>query len=96
MYAHVNIWRLNEQGGSTDDTAAREIGTELSKQPGFQSYTLVRTGEREVVAVTLFDTEGHLEAAVAALADFVRARVGPLAAGAPERRGGDVLYHTQA
>jgi heme-degrading monooxygenase HmoA len=95
MYAHVNIWRLNEQGGTTDDTAAREIGAALSKQPGFRSYTLVRTGEREVVAIILFDTADHLDAATGALADFVRARVGPLAAGAPERRRGDVVYHTQ-
>ena len=34
MYAHVNIWQLNEPGRSTDDTAAREIGTQLSQQPG--------------------------------------------------------------
>jgi heme-degrading monooxygenase HmoA len=95
MYAHINIWHLNERGGSSDDTAAREIGAELSKQPGFRSYTLVRTGEREVVAVTLFDSADHLDAATRTLVDFVRARVGPLADGEPERRRGDVLYHTQ-
>ena len=43
MYAHVNIWQLNEPGSSTDDTAAREIGTQVSQQPGFDSYTVVRT-----------------------------------------------------
>lgn len=96
MYAHINIWRLNERGSSTDDTAAREIGTELSKQPGFYSYTLVRTGDDEVVAITLFDTAQHLVTATENVADLVRARVSPLAAGAPERRHGDVLYHTQA
>ena len=96
MYAHINIWRMNEQGGSTDDTTAVEIGTQLSKQPGFNTYTVVRTGEREVVAITVFDTEVHLEEATHAIADFVRARVHPLAQGEPERRRGDVLYHTEA
>jgi hypothetical protein len=91
MYAHANIWRMNERGGTTDDTAAREIGTELSKQPGFNS-----TGEREVVAITVFETADDLDAATAAVAEFVHARVGPLAAGEPERRRVDVLYHTQA
>ena len=43
IYAHVNIWQLNEPGSSTDDTAAREIGTQVSQQPGFDSYTVVRT-----------------------------------------------------
>lgn len=96
MYAHINIWRLNEQGSSTDDTAAREIGTALSREPGFHSYTLVRTADDEVVAITLFDTAQHLVAATDSLADLVRARVLPLAASAPERRHGNVLYHTQA
>jgi heme-degrading monooxygenase HmoA len=96
MYAHVNIWRLNDAGASTDDTAAREVAADLSRQPGFRSYTLVRTGEREVVALTVFDSEDHLEAAVKTLADLVQARVEPLAAGPPERRRGDVIHHTTA
>ena len=96
MFAHVNIWRLSEQGGSTDDTAAREIGSQLAQQEGFKSYTVVRTGEREVVAITVFDTQDHLQQAVHALASFVHERVGPLASGEPERRRGDVLYHTSA
>lgn len=94
MFAHVNIWRLNAAGTSTDDTVAREVGTQLSQQEGFYSYTLVRSGEREVVAISLFDTEDHLEMGMRALADFVRSRVDPLASGPPERRRGDVLYHT--
>ena len=96
MFAHVNIWHLSERGSSTDDTAGREIGTRLSQQEGFQSYTLVRTAEREVVAITVFDTRDHLELAVHSLAGFVRERLAPLAAGEPERRSGDVLYHTSA
>jgi heme-degrading monooxygenase HmoA len=96
MFAHVNILRLTEEGGSTDDTAAREIGTQLAQQEGFRSYTLIRTGEREVVAITLFDTRDHLELAVHSVAGFVRERLAGLAQGEPERRSGDVLYHTTA
>jgi heme-degrading monooxygenase HmoA len=96
MFAHVNIWRLNEAGSSTDDTAAREIGSQLAQQEGFRSYTVVRTGEHEVVAVTVFDTEDHLRQATQALAGFVHERLAPLALGEPDRRRGDVLYHTTA
>jgi len=96
MHAHINVWRLNERGGSTDDTAAREIGTQLSRQPGFQSYTVVRTAEREVVVITVFETREELEAAVHAVAAFARERLAPLQAAEPERRAGDVLYQTQA
>ena len=49
MHAHVNIWRLNEAGASADDAIARAVAGRLAAQPGFRSYTLVRTGEREVV-----------------------------------------------
>ena len=96
MYAHVNIWQLNEPGGSTDDTAAREIGTQLSQKPGFDSYTVVRTAEHEVVVMTVFETRDELEAAMHAVAEFARQRLAPLQAGEPERRRGDVLYHTRA
>ena len=94
MYAHVNIWRLNDAGASSDDTVAREVAGRLRAQPGFRAYTLVRTGEQEVVAVTVFDSEDRLEAALRTVADVVRDRIGPLTAGPPERRRGDVLYHT--
>jgi heme-degrading monooxygenase HmoA len=96
MFAHVNVWRLSEEGSSTDDTAAREIGTRLAQQQGFRSYTAIRTGEHEVVAVTIFDTEDHLRQAVQALAGFVHERLAPLVQGAQERHRGDVLYHTTA
>ena len=96
MYAHVNIWTLNDRGSSTDDTAAREIGTQLARQPGFHSYTVVRTGQREVVVLTIFDTRDELESAMRAVADIARDRLTPLQAGEPQRRAGDVLYHTQA
>jgi hypothetical protein len=96
MYAHVNIRRLSTAGLSADDTAARELAARLGEQPGFRSYTLIRTGEREVVAVTMFESEGQLEAALGAVADLVRSRVAPLVEGEPERRRGEVLHHSTA
>jgi heme-degrading monooxygenase HmoA len=96
MHAQVNIWRLNEAGASADDAVAREVGERLAARPGFRSYTLVRTGDREVVAVTVFDSADQLEAAARAVADLIEQRVHPLAAGAPERRRGEVVFHLAA
>jgi hypothetical protein len=95
MYAHVNIWRMNG-AGSYDDTAAREVAARLGKQPGFRSYTLIRTGQREVAVVTLFDSEEQLHSALESVADFVKERILPLAADLPERRRGQVLYHAES
>ena len=96
MYAHVNIWQVNEAGARADDTVARELVARLRQQPGFLAYTLIKTGEREVVAVTVFDSREQLERAVESVADFVQQRVAPLAAGAPQRRRGEVLHHATA
>jgi hypothetical protein len=96
VYAHVNIWRLSPAGASSDDAAARELAARLREQSGFRAYTVIRTGEREVVAVTVFDSEEQLQRAVGAVADLVRQRIDPLAEGAPERRRGEVLHHVTA
>jgi heme-degrading monooxygenase HmoA len=93
MFARVNIWQMNPAGMSTDDTVAREVAASLAEQPGFHSYTLVRSGEREVVAVLVFDSETHLDAAVKSVAGLVHQRVEPLAAAPPERRRGEVLHY---
>jgi hypothetical protein len=45
MYAHVNVWMMNDVGAVRDDSAAREIAAALRDQPGFRAYTLVRSGE---------------------------------------------------
>ena len=95
-HAHVNIWRLNEAGASWDDSAAREVGARLSAQPGFRSYVLIRTHEWEVVAITIFDSQEQLDAALTAVAHTVETLVKPLAASQPERRAGAVLYERAA
>jgi heme-degrading monooxygenase HmoA len=92
MYAHVNVWRLNAAGDSSSTAAAQEIADHLNQQPGFRSYTLIRTGEREVVAVTVFDTAEQFDAATRAVAGLVARRVDPLVTGPPERRAGKVIY----
>lgn len=96
MHAHVNIWPLNAMGASSNNAIAREIGAGLRKEPGFRSYMLIRTSEQEVVAITVFDSQAQLQAALDRVEDLVHQRVTPLAAGIPQRRNGEVLYHTAA
>ncbi len=95
-YAHVNVWQLTAEDDPANVTAASRIGEALRAQPGFRSYTVIRTGPREVVAVTRFESQARLEAALKTIASLVRERVAPLAARAPERRAGPVLYRTAA
>jgi hypothetical protein len=92
-YAHVNRWSLKARGAAADDTAARRIADELEGQPGFVAYALVRTGAREVVAVTIFETEAQLRRAMRAVAPSVRRHVRPLADAEPERRQGVVVHY---
>lgn len=91
-WAHVNVWRLSAADESENATAARAVGERLRRQPGFCLYALVRTAEREVVAVTVFLSEDELESALDEVADVVGERVRPLAGEAPERRAGPVLH----
>jgi heme-degrading monooxygenase HmoA len=93
MYAHVNVWRLKPGGASSDDAIAHEVAANLRVRPGFRAYTLVRTGEREVVAVTVFDSDAQLREATEQAAAVVQRLVLPLAEGEPERRRGEVLFH---
>ena len=93
MYAHVNVWRLTDEGAAWKDDVASVIGAALQSQPGFRAYTLVRTGEWEVVVITMFASQAELEAAVDAVAPLVRERVTPLTEDVLERRQGSVLFH---
>ena len=88
MYAHVNVWRLTDEGAAWKDDVARAIGAALQVQPGFRSYTIVRTGEWEVVVITVFASQPELDAALAMVAPLVRERVAPLGTDRP--LGGDV------
>ena len=96
MYAHVNVWRLTDQGAAWKDDAARLVAAALRAQPGFRSYTLVRSGEWEVVAITVFESKGELDAALATIAPLVCTTLAPLAEGVLERRSGSVLFHLAA
>jgi hypothetical protein len=96
MYAHVNFWYLADAGATSDNSAARAVAAALREQPGFRAYTLIRTGGVQFIAVTVFDSQFELEAAMDAVAPVVRERVIPLATEKPERHGGEVLYHLTA
>lgn len=96
MYAHVNIWTLSASGATSDNTVAAKIAEQLERAPGFRSYTLVRTGDREVVVVTVFDSRHQLEAAMGLVSEIVSQEVQPLVEGGPSVRQGEVLYHAAA
>jgi hypothetical protein len=96
MYAHVNIWRLSPNGATSENTVASKIAEHLQQAPGFRSYTLVRTADREVVVVTVFDLRHQLEAALGLVGEIVSREVMPLVEGSPSVRRGDVLYHVTA
>ncbi|HEU5197704.1 MAG TPA: hypothetical protein VFW70_23395 [Methylomirabilota bacterium] len=96
MYAHVNVWRLTDEGAHWKDDTACAIGAALQVQPGFRAYTLVRTCEWEVVVITVFASEAELDAALAAVNPLVCERVAPFTEGVLERRGGSVLVHVTA
>ena len=93
MHAHINIWRSSDAGESSSDESAKEMAAVLSRQAGFVSYTLVRTGEREVVAITIFQTNSQLHAALTAAEPVLKSRVERLTEGKPEHRQGDVIFH---
>jgi len=93
MYAHVNVWRLTDEGAAWKHDVASVIGAALRTQPGFRSYTLVRTGEWELVVITAFASHAELDAAVAAVTPLVREMVEPLTEGVIERREGPVLFN---
>ena len=96
MYAHVNVWRLTDEGAAWKHEAASVIGAALGTQPGFRWCTLVRSGEWELVVITAFATQAELEAAIAALTPLVREMVEPLTEGVIERRQGPVVFHLAA
>ncbi|HEY2995765.1 MAG TPA: hypothetical protein VGM22_23355 [Methylomirabilota bacterium] len=96
MYAHVNVWRLTDEGAAWKHDAASVIGAALCTQPGFRAYMLVRTGEWEVVVLTAFGSQPELEAAIAAVTPLVKEMVEPLTEGVIERRQGPVIFHLAA
>lgn len=93
MHAHINIWQTSEAGESSSDTTSREVADRLREQPGFHAYTLVRTGDSEVVAITLFETAAQLHSAIEAISDITQSNIQNLSSGKPVSRAGDVIYH---
>lgn len=96
MHAHIGIWTLNDAGASSSDAMAREIGELLQRQGGFHSYSLVRTAEHEVVAITMFETPAQLHDALEAIDRPIRQNLRNLSSGESERRAGDVVYHIES
>jgi heme-degrading monooxygenase HmoA len=93
MHAHINIWQTSEAGESSSDRTSREVADRLREQPGFHAYTLVRTGDSEVVAITMFETAAQLHSAIESISDLTQSNIHNLSAGKPVSRAGDVIYH---
>lgn len=93
MHAHINVWKISNAGDSRADTIASEIAQTLRGQPGFHAYTLVRTDDNEVVAMTMFETSAQLHAAFEALDEQTRAGMQHTTSGKPEHRAGEVILH---
>jgi heme-degrading monooxygenase HmoA len=93
MHAHINIWRMSDAGDSGSDRIASQIAETLRQQPGFHSYSFVRTGDGEFIAVTMFETNAQLHAALEQIDEQVLRNLHQIAAGAPEQHAGDVLVH---
>src|SRR5687767_9204839 len=92
MDAHVKLWNLNSPCASYDDAAVRELVARLRQQPGFRSFTVLHTDQRELAAVAVFETTEQL----ARVASLLSRTVAPSAARSPDRRRGDVLLKTTA
>ena len=92
MDAHVKLWNVNSPSAAYDDVAVRDLAARLRQQPGFRSFTVLHTDQRELAAVAVFETAEQL-ASVAPLLDCT---VAPAAARSPDRRRGDVLLKATA
>jgi|SRR5215212_10140055 len=92
MDAHVKLWNVNSPSASYDDVAVSDLAARLRQQPGFRSFTVLHTDQRELAAVAVFETAEQL-ARVASLLDCT---VAPSAARSPDRRCGDVLLKATA
>ena len=92
MDAHVKLWNVNSPSASYDDAAVRDLAARLRQQPGFRSFTVLHTDQRELAAVAVFETTEQL-AHVAAL---LNCTVAPSSARDPDRRRGDVLLKATA
>lgn len=93
MHAHVNIWKLNDAGNSGSDRISREMAEALRQQPGFHSYSVVRTDDQEVVVITMFESAAQLHAALESVGGQLRENIEHVSSGRPETRNGDVLFH---
>ncbi|MDP8908508.1 MAG: antibiotic biosynthesis monooxygenase [Chloroflexota bacterium] len=93
MHAHINVWRANDAGSGGSDRLARQVAAHLRQQPGFHSYTFVKTGDAEFVAITLFETNAQLHAALDSLGEDIRENLDHVTEGRPEHHAGDVLVH---
>jgi len=95
-YARAAIFRF-KTGADVEEVVrrVRERASGLRQQPGFVSYTAIRTGDREAIALTLWDTEPQAEQGARSADRWNRANVASLLESA-EAYLGEVLIHELA
>ena len=65
----------------------------LPSNPGFESFALVRMGDKETMNVVTFATEENARAARERMLPKVKEAAGMLFAGEPEARTAEVILH---
>ena len=95
-HARIGIYEFRPGGA---DEVIRKASTGMlaiwSKQPGFMSYTIVKTGEESAISISTWATGIQAEEAVASAASWVQANVAPLVVSVQNYLG-DVALAEQA
>ena len=94
MYANVVTMRYK----TSEDVAKgieklKPLADLLPSNPGFQSFVLFRTGEKETMNVVTFASEENARAARERMLPKVKEAVGSLLVSEPEARTSEVLVN---
>lgn len=91
---HANVVTLRYKSREDAEQAVEKLkalARQLPDLPGFQSFTLVRMGERETINVVRFATEENAKQARENMIPQVQQVAGPHLASGPEPQTGEVL-----
>jgi hypothetical protein len=74
----------------------RELPDLAAKMAGYRGFYWARTTDTEMLTVSIWDSQAEADTALEQIRPWLIATLGPLMAGAPERRVGEVLVAHQA
>jgi heme-degrading monooxygenase HmoA len=69
----------------------RELPSVVGDRPGYREVYWAQTGETEALTVSVWDSQADADAAFEAIRPWLGAMLGPILAGAPQRRVAEVL-----